>query len=178
MIWPWKSWSYTVRYLTRAFCTYDPNLGIKARAGPNLSPEEVSDWHTDRHTEAHKRRLRQYTRPKLASGKKAVWQWTKCSPITSLGDIVKSFVNVRQMYLDVEFLSFKMVQHYAGLFEWNSMHMNVWPYPLSITIMLSRLGWCQFSELSGVMWNTCLKWSWHPISLINHMLCCEKLKKW
>ena len=66
----------TIGTLTKVFCIFGPNLAILAWTGPELSPGQASDWHTDRqtdtHTHTHTDAGNDNTRkPKLASGKNA-----------------------------------------------------------------------------------------------------------
>ena len=81
----------TIGTLTKVFCIFGPNLAILAWTGPELSPGQASDWHTDRQTDTH---THTHTdagndntrRPKLASGKNDnimtlehfphYWYWT------------------------------------------------------------------------------------------------------
>ena len=69
----------TIGTLTKVFCIFGPNLAILAWTGPELSPGQASDWHTDRQTDTH---THTHTdagndntrRPKLASGKnRRIW---------------------------------------------------------------------------------------------------------
>ena len=67
----------TIGTLTKVFCIFGPNLAILAWTGPELSPGQASDWHTDRQTDTH---THTHTdagndntrRPKLASGKNLI----------------------------------------------------------------------------------------------------------
>ena len=43
----------TIGTLTKVFCIFGPNLAILAWTGPELSPGQASDWHTDRQTDTH-----------------------------------------------------------------------------------------------------------------------------
>ena len=84
----------TIGTLTKVFCIFGPNLAILAWTGPELSPGQASDWHTDRQTHTHTHTQTQATtipegqnwprvkmKPYLISRSKRRHIYTKTTPV-------------------------------------------------------------------------------------------------
>ena len=55
-----RSVDKTIGTTTKVFCIFCPNLVVLAWAGPELYREKASGWHTNRQTDTHRHRKRQY----------------------------------------------------------------------------------------------------------------------